>query len=211
MLNKVKKAAKKTMENITDTVLNIKEQLTGQKKGTYAKMPEHEYVKQQYQKFERNLKKGFYTDTDDLKENLVSNLGARIKASSKIKAAVKRRQAQRQYEFNKEIKDKPKRIILNEQKKANDELFDVIDRRQYGDDELDIEKVLSKMRVENTSEQMAQQILNDAVHEIDSENKAATTIKSILRGHKGRKSFKYQKDEYPAIAARRRSGKAQAA
>ena len=51
---------------------------------------------------------------------------------------------------------------------------------------------------------MAQQILNDAVHEIDSENKAATTIKSILRGHKGRKAFKFQKDEYPAIAARRR-------
>ncbi len=52
---------------------------------------------------------------------------------------------------------------------------------------------------------MTQQILNDAVHKIGLENNAATTIKSILSGHKGRKAFKFQKDEYPAIVARRRA------
>ncbi len=77
---------------------------------------------------------------------MVSSLGTKIKASSKIKAALKRRQTQRQYELEKEIADKPKRIISNEQKKANDELLDMIDRRQYGDDELDIENVFSKMK-----------------------------------------------------------------
>ncbi len=43
MLNKVKKAAKRTMQNLSDTVQNIKENLTGKaKKGTYARIPTEE-------------------------------------------------------------------------------------------------------------------------------------------------------------------------
>jgi hypothetical protein len=58
-----------------------------------------------------------------------------MNASSKIKAALKRRQAQRQYDFNKATPDEPIRKITNEQKQSNDAVFDFIDRRQYGNDE----------------------------------------------------------------------------
>jgi hypothetical protein len=41
------------------------------------------------------------------------------------------------------------------------------------------------------------------MNEIVNENTAATTISSVLRGHEGRKTFKFNKD-YPVIAVQRR-------
>jgi hypothetical protein len=63
-----------------------------------------------------------------------------------------------------------------------------------------IKRAKQKMTTkENTASKISKQTLDDAMNEIVNEDAAATTISSILRGHKGRKQFKLKK-EYPIIA-----------
>ena len=56
---------------------------------------------------------------------------------------------------------------------------------------------------ENTASKISKQTLDDAMNEIVNEDAAATTISSVLSGHKGRKQFKLKK-EYPIIAEQRK-------
>ncbi len=56
---------------------------------------------------------------------------------------------------------------------------------------------------ENTASKISKQILDDAMNEIVNEDAASTTISSALRGHKGRKTFKFKK-EYPISTEQRK-------
>jgi hypothetical protein len=100
MLDRVKKAAKRTMSNMSDTVHNIRQQIIGRTKkgGTYAQIPQKE-------------------------ERL------------------------QQEDFDEFINRKPTTT-------ANDQLFELIDRRNYGDDELDIENALKNVRKESKENKM---------------------------------------------------------
>jgi hypothetical protein len=57
MLNRVKSAAKKTMEIISDTVNNIKQQITGRarKGGTYAKVPTETDINDTLSRFDEDV------------------------------------------------------------------------------------------------------------------------------------------------------------
>ena len=51
--------------------------------------------------------------------------------------------------------------------------------------------------------QISKKTLNDAMNELIKEDAAATTISSILRGHKGRQTYSFEKNIYPQQAAKR--------
>jgi hypothetical protein len=123
MLDKVKKAAKRTMENLSDTVHNIRQQITGRNKkgGTYARIPS----------------------------------GVEMKENSALGRFDKDVTSQKEFDD----------FINKPQPNPQEQLFKLIDRRKYGDDEYDIENVLKKMRKESS---------------------AATKIQSAMRNKKAR-------------------------
>ena len=67
---------------------------------------------------------------------------------------------------------------------------------------LDFYKKLENKNDDTTAAQLSNSLLDNAVKEVDSENKASTTISAVLRGHKGRLDHSYMKN-YPEIAKKR--------
>ena len=63
-------------------------------------------------------------------------------------------------------------------------------------------KKLENKNDDTTAAQLSNLILDNAVKEVDSENKASTTISAVLRGHKGRQRHSLLK-KYPEIAKKR--------
>jgi hypothetical protein len=260
LLNKIKKTVKRTVNDISDTMHNLRQQITGrsQKGGTYAR------VKQQQEKFERNYNKSINDGLSD--ETLVDKLIPMPQqheesfdlTDQNIKDLYKARQ-----ETIKEFKaEKIQKVVRGHKARKDvkkltadrDQLYDLIRRDQYdGNDPLDIENELRNMRKEQENrtrskeladilardnaavklqnvlklkqgekgrhilqkvvrenierkktdlpvQKITDQTLQNALKEVIQEDNAATQIKAALRGHKGRKTYKYLKEEYPKIA-----------
>jgi hypothetical protein len=196
------------MNNISDTVQNIKEQLTGRdKRGIYARIPTEEINdaasklqaslkrtknQDQYQ-FDKFLKKEKANASNDhLYEHIdrskygddefdIENVLKNMRASGKEKQEA----AKFLLSKIKLKKDEPSRNIL--QKVVRDNI-----------------SKQKALQLEGVTQKQTKKILEDALHEANTEDNAATTLSKFIRGHTDRKRYKYLKSEYPQIAAKRK-------
>ena len=245
MLNRVRKAAQKTMENINDTVHNIRQQITGRNKnpskGTYARIPTNEEnvaasklqaslkrsnTQDKYE-FDKFLKKenvnavndsiyedyhnrGVYGDDEFDIENVLKTM-KKEGAANTLKAALKRKKEENTIAFTKMTNENEQLLQQQKQKDAANFILSKIKQKKIEPERHKLQQYvknrINKESAANTlkaalKRKKAEKILTDVLHE--EQDNAGSTIKNVLRGHKGRQYHKYLRDEYPAIEARRR-------
>ena len=60
------------------------------------------------------------------------------------------------------------------------------------------------MQLEDVTQKQTKKVLEDALHEANTQDNAAKTLSKFIRGHTDRKRYKYSKTEYRQIAAKRK-------
>ena len=230
IMDNVKRTAQKTMDNITDTIHNLRHQLTGRarKGGTYARLTNTD--------IKEPRKGGTYarlTNTD-IKEPRIINLTDEIMPELNAKAAKIQRLVRRnqQAKMDKEFKQNHEQLLNENQQRFNelDELFKQEHAARISQNEKQKKEaanfLLGKIKVKRNEkgrhlfqktvqenikqrkkdaklENITQQILDDSMKEIKKEDAAAAVLSGLIKRQKARKDYEFEKIVYPAMETKR--------